>query len=70
MAINTSHVSLFVSRELREALEREAARNDRSLSAEVHTALPSHLLDPSGVGRATSSAPAAPASEGERTTQP
>ena len=30
-----SHVSLFVSPELREAIERSAAQNDRSLSAEV-----------------------------------
>jgi hypothetical protein len=36
---NMSHVSVFVSRELRDAIERSAAENDRSLSAEVRVAL-------------------------------
>ena len=39
MASNAAHVSLYVSRELREALEQSAGANDRSLSAEVRVAL-------------------------------
>ena len=45
---NMSHVSLFVSPELREAIERSAAENDRSLSAEVRVALRAYRLKSSG----------------------
>ena len=43
-----SHVSVFVSPELREAIERSAAENDRSLSAEVRVALRAYRLKSSG----------------------
>jgi hypothetical protein len=43
-----SHVSLFVSPELREAIERSAAANDRSLSAEVRVALRAYTSRTSG----------------------
>jgi hypothetical protein len=43
-----SHVSLFVSPELRDALERSAAQNDRSLSAEVRCAIREYTSRPSG----------------------
>jgi hypothetical protein len=45
---NSSHVSLFVSREFREALERSAAQSDRSLSSEVRTGLRHHTANPPG----------------------
>ena len=45
---NMSHVSVFVSRELRDAIERSAAENDRSLSAEVRVALRAYRLKSSG----------------------
>ena len=47
MAPKTSHVSLFVPRDLREALERLAARHDRSLSAEIRTAIRAYTAAPS-----------------------
>jgi hypothetical protein len=46
---NTSHLSLFVPAKLREALERSATENDRSLSAEVCVALRAHTSCPSAV---------------------
>jgi hypothetical protein len=60
VAANTSqvHVSLFVSPELREAIERSAAENDRSLSAEVRVALRAHTAR-------RPSDPLAPAAEGQ-----
>jgi hypothetical protein len=39
VAAKTSHVSFFVSRDLREALERLAVRHDRSLNAEIRQAI-------------------------------
>jgi len=39
MVCNDSHLSLFVPSKLGEALERSAAENDRSLSAEVRVRL-------------------------------
>ena len=39
MATNVAHLNLYVSPELRAALEQAAAENDRSLSAEVRMAL-------------------------------
>ena len=39
MAANTSHVSLFVPRELRALLEQSARESDRSLSAEIRILL-------------------------------
>ena len=39
MATNVAHLNLYVSPELRAALEQSAAANDRSLSAEVRVAL-------------------------------
>lgn len=57
---NMSHVSLFVSPELREAIERSAAEHDRSLSAEVRVALPAYTA------RRPSDAPALAAERQER----
>ena len=53
-----ARVSLYVSRELREAIGRSAAENDRSLSAEVRVALRAYT------SRRSSDAPAL-ASEGQ-----
>ena len=47
MAPKTSHVSFFVPRDLREALERLAVRHDRSLSAEMRTAIRAYTTNPS-----------------------
>lgn len=62
MAPNSEHVSFFVSRELREAIERSAAENDRSLSAEVRCAIRAYTSDRSG---AVSSLPPGSAFERE-----
>ena len=48
MASNATHVSLYVSPELREAIERSAVENDRSLSAEVRVALRAYTSRLSG----------------------
>jgi hypothetical protein len=58
MAANTSHVSLFVSRELREALERSAREHGRSLSAEVRCASRAYTSDPSSAASTPSGASA------------
>ncbi len=41
-----AHVSLYVPRELREAIAREAERNDRSMSAEIRRAIAAHVSAP------------------------
>jgi len=45
----TSHVSFFVPTSLRAELERSAAENDRSLSAEIRVAICRHVSDASRV---------------------
>ena len=47
MDSNAAHVSLYMPTELREELERSAAANDRSLSAELRTALRVYVSSPS-----------------------
>jgi hypothetical protein len=56
MAGNAAHVGLYVSRELRAELERLAAQNDRSLSAEARIALRAHTSsDPSATAASSPS---------------
>ena len=57
-----AHVSLYVSPELREAIGRSAAENDRSLSAEIRCAIREYV---SGAGP-SSAAPVGPAPEMNR----
>lgn len=45
-AVETAYVSAFVPRTLRVDLERAAAANDRTLSAEIRVALARHLAAP------------------------
>jgi hypothetical protein len=61
--LNTSHVSLFMPREVRAELERSARESDRSLSAEIRVRLAATTTsDRSG---ATSSLPSGTAPERE-----
>ena len=60
MASNAAHVSLYVSRELREAIQRSAAENDRSLSAEVRVALCAYTSAPLGSAVSHLAGPSAP----------
>ena len=48
MADRLSHISAFEPTKLRAALGRSAVRHDRSLSAEIRTAISARTSDPSG----------------------
>ena len=49
MASTVTHVSLYMPVDLRAELERSAAKNDRSLSAELRIALRAYVSNPSAV---------------------